>query len=142
MGEENPAETVYIELAEAIEIHRIFMERTSKQSQGLRAAAELDSALARPRMAAYYEDADLVRQATMLAVGVSQNQPFVDGNKRTAIVLADVFLRVNGLQYGGEPIHFAKQLEAVAERTDSLDAATDRFEAWLRENTVPRSPQP
>jgi death-on-curing protein len=118
-------ELIYIELAEAIEIHRIFMVRTSKQSQGLRSSAELDSALARPRMAAYYE--------------VSQNQPFVDGNKRTAIVLADVFLRVNGLRYDGEPIHFAHQLEAVAERTDSLDAATDRFEAWLRENTVPIS---
>ncbi len=142
MDGEIPDELIYIELAEAIEIHRIFMVRTSKQSQGLRSSAELDSALARPRMVAYYEGADLIRQAAVLAVGVSQNQPFVDGNKRTAIVLADVFLRVNGLRYDGEPIHFADQLEAVAERTDSLDAATDRFEAWLRENTTPQSSQP
>jgi prophage maintenance system killer protein len=65
----------------------------------------------------------------------------VDGNKRTAFATADAFLRLNGVKVQGDGIDFAKQLEAVAERTDSLDAATDRFEAWLRENTVPRSPQ-
>jgi antitoxin component of MazEF toxin-antitoxin module len=69
-------------------------------------------------------------------------EPFVDGNERTAYAVAGSFLRVNGYLYDGGPIAFAKQLEAVDERTDSLDAATDRFEAWLRAITVPRSPQP
>lgn len=93
-------------------------------------------------MAAHYANADLIRQTTVLAIGISQNQPFVDGNKRTAYAVADSFLRVNGYFYDGDPIEFARQLEAVAEQTDSLDAATDRFEAWLRENTVPRTSQP
>ena len=128
-------ETIYLEVAEVIELHRQVMERTGVRSQGIRSQNELESAIARPRMAAHYVDADLVRQASVLAIGISQNQPFVDGNKRTAIVVADVFLRVNGLMYAGEPIELARQLEAVAERTDSLDAATDRFECWLRENT-------
>jgi prophage maintenance system killer protein len=104
--------TLYVEVAGAIELHRQFMEGA---------------------------DAYLIRQETLLAVGISQNQPFVDGNKRTAIVVADVFLRINGHVYAGEPIELAKQLEAVAERSDSLDAATDRFENWLRKNTQPHS---
>lgn len=134
--------TIYIEAAEAIELHREAVDRTGTIYQGIRAQNELESALARPQMAAYDEEADLIRQATLLAVGISQNQPFVDGNKRASFAVAVTFLDANGILYDGRPIDFAKQLEAVAERTDSLDAATDRFEAWLRENTVPRTPQP
>jgi death-on-curing protein len=84
-------------------------------------------------MASYYEQADFVRQAVLLAVGISQAQAFVDGNKRTAFAVMEVFLDLNGLEYSGDPLELARQLEAVAERGDSLDAATDRFEAWLRE---------
>lgn len=128
-------ETVYLEVAEVIEIHRQFLEWTGVRSQGIRSQNELESALARPQMAAYYESADVIRQATLLAIGISQNQPFVDGNKRTAFAVADIFLDFNGVRYEGDPIDFAKQLEAVAERTGTLDEATDRFERWLRENT-------
>jgi death-on-curing protein len=130
-------EIVYLDVAEVIGIHVQFMERTGARSQGIRSQNELESALARPQMAAYYERADLIRQATLIAVGISQNQPFVDGNKRTAFAAADAFLRLNGFRTTGNGIEFAKHLEAVAERDDSLDAATDRFEVWLRSTTVP-----
>lgn len=129
-------ETIYLEVAEVVELHYRVMERTGVASQGIRAQLELESALARPQMAAFYENADIVRQATVLAIGISQNQPFVDGNKRTAYAVSDSFLRANGRPYDGDPIDFAKQLEAVAERTGSLDDATDTFERWLRQHTV------
>lgn len=132
------AEIIYLEIAEVIEIHQQFMEWTGVLSQGIRAQNELESALARPQMASFYENADVIRQATVLAVGISQNQPFVDGNKRTAFAVADIFLDFNGFRYEGDPIEFAKQLEAVAERSGSLDEATDTFERWLREHTRPR----
>lgn len=131
------SEIVYIEVAEAIEIHMQFMAHTGVRSQGIRAQNELESALARPRMAAYYESADIIRQATVLAIGISQNQPFVDGNKRTGFAVADAFLRMNSCKVDGDGVAFAKQLEAVAERTGTLDEARYAFEAWLRENTVP-----
>jgi death-on-curing protein len=84
-------------------------------------------------MAAYYEDADLVRQAALLAVGIPQAQAYVDGNKRTAYIAALVFLRINGRPLTGDHLEFAKQLVAVSTRADGLAAATDRFEAWMRE---------
>src|SRR5437773_10265175 len=98
----------------------------------LRDEGALESAVHKPQTAPFYEGADLVRQAALLAVGISQAQAFVDGNKRTAFMAALVFLRRNGHPFDGDRLEFAKQLEAVAERTDSLDAATARFETWLR----------
>jgi death-on-curing protein len=97
----------------------------------------LDSALQRPRAVAYYAGADLPRQAALLAVAISQAQAFLVGNKRTAYVAADVFLRLNGYAFSGEPIALAEQLEAVATRADSLASATDRFVAWSGERIGP-----
>lgn len=67
-------------------------------SDGLRDRGLLDSALARPKnLFAYSEDrltmADL---AAAYAVGISSNHPFIDGNKRTAMQVAFVFLEFNG----------------------------------------------
>ncbi len=123
----------YLQLRDAVAMHSEMLHRLQRVPEALRDENLLDSAVIRPRMASHYEGSDLVRQATLLAVAVSQAQAFVDGNKRTAYASLDVFLRLNGLMYVGEPIALAEQLEAVATRDDSLDAATERFEAWLRE---------
>jgi death-on-curing protein len=127
-----PRETSYLTLADAIALHDAVMRRTEYMPAPLREEGLLESALQRPRMAAYYEEANLVRQAALLAVGVAQAQAFLDGNKRTAFAVLDVFLRINGAIYNRDPIALARQLEALAERSDSLDAATGRFEDWLR----------
>ncbi len=109
------------------------MERTGYASAPLRSEAALDSVGQRPRTAGYYEAADLIRQAAILAIGISQAQAFLDGNKRTAFAALDVFLRLDGLAFTGDPVRLAERLEEVAMRTDRLDAATGRFESWLRE---------
>ena len=123
-----------LSLADVVALHEAVMERTGYAPAPLRAEGALDSALQRPRTAAYYEEADIVRQAALLAIGISQAQAFVDGNKRTAFAALDVFLRLNGTAFAGDSIALAQQLEAVAARTDSLEDATARFEAWLREH--------
>lgn len=127
----------YLSLADVIALHRAVMERTGYAPAPLRDEGLLEAAIQRPRMAAYYEEADLVRQAALLAVGIAQAQAFLDGNKRTAYTALDVFLRLNGMAFTGEPIALAEQLEQVATRTDSLDAATRCFEDWLRQHTGP-----
>ncbi len=87
----------------------------------------------RPRMAAHYEQADIVRQCAVLAVGIAQVQAFLDGNKRTAFAAARVFLLLNSMAYLGDRLELAKQIEDIANRPDSLEQATVRFEQWLRE---------
>ena len=92
----------------------------------------------RPRMAAYYEDADIVRQAALLGVGVSQAQAFLDGNKRTAYLALNTLLRMNDFTYSGERLALARQFEQFAERSGDPAAAIDAFEGWLREFVQPR----
>lgn len=67
---------------------------------GLRAPDLLASALARPKSIFAYGDnpaPDLAVLAAAYAWSVTRNHPFVDGNKRTALVLMRLFLRLNGV---------------------------------------------
>lgn len=116
-------------------LHTQMMERMGHHPAPLRDEGALESAVMKPQMAAYYEGADIVRQAALLAIGISQAQAYVDGNKRTAYIAALVFLRRNGRPLTGDHLEMARQLKAVAERSDSLEAATGRFEEWLRAHT-------
>jgi death-on-curing protein len=69
-------------------------------SGGVRGAGLLESPLARPRnIWAYAESTpSLATLAAAYAFGISSNHPFVDGNKRTALVVSFAFLDVNGLE--------------------------------------------
>ena len=132
------AEVRYLTLADVLALHRAIMERFGAASAPLHDEGALESAVMRARMAAYYDEADIVRQSALLAVGISRAQAFLDGNKRTSFAVCDVFLRVNGLAFSGDPLAIALQFEALAKREDSLDKATDRFEQWLRKHVSPR----
>jgi death on curing protein len=66
-------------------------------STGVREEGLLDSALGKPHnVFADMEDVDIFRLAASYAYGVARNHPFVDGNKRTALVIAIAFLDYNG----------------------------------------------
>jgi len=132
------AEIRYLTLADVLALHQAVMERFGAAPAPLRDEGALESAVMRAQMAAYYDEADIIRQAALLAVGISQAQAFLDGNKRIAFAACDVFLRVNGLAFSGDPLAIALQFEALAKREDSLDKATDRFEHWLRKHVSPR----
>ena len=96
---------------------------------GVRDAGALESALERPRNLAAYANPDAPALAAAYAFGVARNHPFVDGNKRTAWVLARLFLYVNGLE-----LQFG-QAEAVLIML-SLAAgsiAEDELADWFRE---------
>ncbi len=130
--------TKYLSLADVIAIHESVMRRLGDEPKPLRDEGILESAVMRPQMAAYYEGADIVRQAALLGVGISQAQAFLDGNKRTAYLALNTFLRMNGLTYSGDRLALARQFEQVAERSHEPDEAIDAFEAWLRQFVQPR----
>jgi death-on-curing protein len=68
-------------------------------SHGVRDERALESALARPQHKHAYEaDADLAYLAAAYAFGIARSHPFVDGNKRTAFVVAAIFLGLNGYE--------------------------------------------
>lgn len=129
-------DVLYPDVDRVIALHAQMLRDTGYPPTASRDRGLLESAISKPQMAAFYEDADLVRQAALLGVGIAQNQPFIDGNKRAAYLAMLVFLQVSSRPFVGEPLELAHQIEALGTRTDSLEAATDRFEAWLREHVA------
>ena len=128
----------YFTIAEVVAIHAEIMRRLGEAPEPLRDAGLLESAIMRPQMAAWYEDADLIRQGTLLAVGISQAQAFVDGNKRTAFATLDAFFYINGWELTGDPIDLARQLEALADHSRN-ESAIEAFAEWLRARAAPRT---
>ena len=90
-------ETLYVSLNEALVLYAEIrgLNREAIDSE-LRDIGLLDSALMRPVHAAQYADADLAEQAATLIWGIAENQAFIDGNKRLALVVTLTFLEVNG----------------------------------------------
>jgi death-on-curing protein len=64
--------------------------------EGTRDLGALESALAPPQNLAAYGNPDIASLAAAYAFGIARNDPFVDGNKRTAAVVSFTFLRRNG----------------------------------------------
>ena len=128
--------TQYLSLGDVIAIHDYTMRRFGSAPAVLRDEGALESAIMRPRTAVHYAGTDLIRQAVLLAVGISQAQAFLDGNKRTAYQAMDTFLVLNGMAYNGDSLAFAKRLEDVAKRSFELDAVSGDLEAWLRDQVV------
>ena len=86
--------TIYPDLADALAIHGRLIELFGG-SMGIRDLGALESALARPQTG---YDADLLEEAAALWESLSQNHPFVDGNKRVSIAVTAAFLSVNGFR--------------------------------------------
>ena len=76
----------------------IFDCTVQQAADQLRSPDALEGALARPQWYAHYEGADLPHQAAVLAHGIAETQPFVEGNKRTALAVLLGFL--DGNRYG------------------------------------------
>jgi death-on-curing protein len=95
----------------------------------------MESAVMRPQMVAHYEGADLLTQAvTLLLLAISQAQAFVDGNKRTAMFAALVFLELNGCTFDGDDELLAVLLEDAASRPQ--DEAHATIAEWMRPQIV------
>jgi death-on-curing protein len=86
----------YISYPEAALIHIEAMRFFGETNIGVFDRTLAESALARPRHAAEYEGADLIRQAATLCFGLIKNHPWVGGNKRTATAVTIMFLLKNG----------------------------------------------
>lgn len=120
--------TDFLTVVDVLAIHSDQIERYGG-SHGLRDPGLLEAALYRPQTG-YYED--LIAQSAALWESLSQNHPFVDGNKRTSFASTYTFLRINGLELVA-PQDRAYDFIINLYETDSFTFSN--LEAWLRENT-------
>lgn len=95
---------------------------------GLRDEGLFESALARPQQLANYGEPDVADLAAAYAFGLVRNHPFIDGNKRTGYVAAELFLALNG--YAMTASDESATLTTLALAAGDLDEAP--FAAWLR----------
>ena len=101
---------------------------------GTRDAGLLDSALLRPQHLALSGSPDVVELAASYAFGLARNPPFIDGNKRTAYVAAELFLGLNGFVLTASDAESVVNMLALA--AGDIDEAA--FAAWLRAYLAPR----
>jgi death on curing protein len=100
---------------------------------GIRDPGLLESALDRPRnRRAYRPKATLFELAASLCFGLAKNHPFVDGNKRTALLAARAFLFVNG--YLLEPAEEDEVLTIVAVAEGSV--SEQQLAKWMQRNCI------
>jgi death on curing protein len=120
----------WIDERDALSLHDRLLDLEGG-AEGLRDRGLLQSALARPRqILAYGDKPDIIQMAAAYTVGIVQDHPFIDGNKRTGFVVGVLFLELNGYR-------FTASEEAAAEAVLSLAAGALKeaaFTAWLRSN--------
>ncbi len=118
----------YLTLVEVLAIHEELIDLYGG-AHGVRDMGSLESALFRPQTG-YYDD--VIAEAAALLESLAVNHPFIDGNKRIAFAVADVYLRLNGYVFDGDPI------EAYGFMIGLFENGAFRFEQlepWLRENS-------
>jgi death-on-curing protein len=97
---------------------------------GTRDAGMLDSALDRPRNKFAYENAELPDLAAAYAFGIARNHPFVDGNKRTALLALYTFLGINDVDFVVPEAEAAAMILALA----AGEVSEESLARWIRDN--------
>ena len=119
----------YILVEDILVIHEDQIERYGG-ARGIRDPGLLEAALFRPQTG-YYET--LVDEAAALWESLSQNHPFVDGNKRTAFAATFVFLAINGLDITASD---DDSQTFILDLYDSGGVNFENLQSWLLVNTA------
>jgi death-on-curing protein len=124
--------TEYITTADALFFHRKLTEQYGGAA-GVRDVGALESALHRPQTG-YYES--IIHEAAALFESLVQNHPFIDGNKRVAFAVMDVFLRINGylLVADDDSIH-----EFMMNLFEQRSSDMEHIVPWLQKIVISRA---
>ncbi|MYB31358.1 MAG: type II toxin-antitoxin system death-on-curing family toxin [Acidobacteria bacterium] len=115
----------FLTLAEILAIHTDQIEAHGG-TEGIRDPGLLEAALYR-QQTGYYSD--LVEEAAALWESLSQNHPFLDGNKRTAFAAMHTFLQINGAELA---VDAKDAYEFVSGLYETGTFRFENLEPWLR----------
>jgi len=119
---------VYLTVQEAVKFHVLYMRKLGETRFGVFDRNLIESALARPKHAATYENADIFAQSATLLYGLIKNHPWEGGNKRTATFLTNLFLKRNGWRLETKTSEIVELVLAV----ESGKWQVIEIENWLR----------
>jgi len=97
---------------------------------GIRESGLFESAMARPQNLALCGEPDIGELAASYAYGIARDNPFVDGNKRTAAVVSETFLMLNGGLLLATDAELVVAIVALA----AGELTEDELTAWFREH--------
>ena len=103
---------------------------------GVRDRGAVESALVRPQNLAVYGTPDAADLAAAYAYGLARNHGFADGNKRTAWVVARLFIADNDCTLKFDPLDAIRTMEGVA--AGAIDEA--QLARWFRDRIIPPAP--
>lgn len=123
--------TQYLSPEQILFLHSRLIAETGG-AHGVRDLGMLLSAIGRPQATFEEKDlySDLFLKAAALTDSLVRNHPFVDGNKRTAIASAALFLRLNGHQLVVENNEMVRFALACAQSQLSLDEIVEWFKRF------------
>lgn len=123
----------YLSAEQILFIHYRLIEETGGR-HGIRDLALLQSAVARPTATFEKSDlySDLFLKAASLMHSIIKNHPFVDGNKRTAITAASIFLQCNNYSVKASN----KELEQFTIKVASGNVALEEMAKWFKKHSV------
>lgn len=122
---------VWVEVEDAIAYHNDQIAQHGGL-QGIRDQGLLESALSRPQMKAQFGKVDLATLGAAYAYGLARNHPFLDGNKRTALVVMETFLVLNGFEIAADNAEVVAVMLSVA----AGEVTEDDLVLWLRSQLV------
>ena len=125
-------EPVWIDLEVVLAVHDEQLAEHGGQP-GVRDRGLLESAMARPQNQFAYGEQSIARLAASYAFGLSRNHPFLDGNKRTSLVVAELFLALNGSELT------ATDAECVTTfiRLAAGDLTEEQLADWIAGHSTP-----
>jgi len=123
---------IWVDLAVALAAHD---EQLAEHggARGVRDRGMLESAMARPLNLVAYGDPDAADLAASYAYGIARNHGFADGNKRTAWVVARLFIADNDCTLKFDPLDAIRTMEGVA--AGAVDEA--QLARWFRDRMIP-----
>jgi len=126
-------ELVWIDRDDCLGFHSALLSRFGGLD-GLRDSGLLDSAIARPLQLLAYGQPSLFDLAAAYAHGIVKNHPFLDGNKRSGLMAAALFLELNGMVFNAPEEEAVLQTLALA--AGEIDA--EAYAVWLRNSCSPK----
>ncbi len=117
----------FLSLDEAVAIHSRLIEKFGGAS-GIRDLGLLESALYRPQTG-YYDN--LLHMSSALFESLLMNHPFIDGNKRAAFFMTDVFLRINGIKL---TVQATLAHEFIINQLENQQVNLHILHEWLQKN--------
>lgn|SRR5487761_1082828 len=124
---------IILTLEQLLEIHALVIIKTGG-SQGLRDLGRLESAIVVQTQGVFGEELypSLHEKAAALIRGIIADHPFVDGNKRTAILAGLTFLEINSVAFRAK----LGEVEAFAVRVATDHLSVDEIATWLKSHNA------